>query len=395
MQQAHRQFLLSKASVNPGELEGAPVYYEVTATVGPMVSTRWNQGNPYNLYCPTACGSSTNTGCVATATAQIMKYWNYPTHGIGSHGYAWDGCGGKTLSANFSDAYDWSNMPNQLSSSSSQTQKAAVAELCYEVGVAVEMDYGRNGSGAYITGTAKPSAHTALVTYFGYSSIMRDEYRSNYNSDNDWFAVFKNEVDSKRPALLGIFGPDGGHAVVVDGYQTGGENLVHINMGWGGYCDDYYALNNIKCAHDFTYSNKQIAVIEILPKKPLAEVENVDCQASLCPGTTATLKALVKNKGVVSFPEDTNVIFMVKGPNEDSYHEIGTENAAGLNPDNDAWYSFDWNVPVDSIPGTYSLKVKVKKGDERISSPYLKPFDITLDASVVALDEVNGGEFVC
>ena len=165
-----------------------------TTTVGHLLQTTWGQGTPYNQLCPegdqncAACpggghpSNGTVVGCVATAAAQIMKYWRYPSSGTGSHPYSWSGdvsCDGPgtptNLSATFSDSYDWANMLNSYSGSYNATQAAAVAELCYEFGVACEMDYGRCASG-----TTHSRAMNAYPTYFGYSNTITREYRDHY-----------------------------------------------------------------------------------------------------------------------------------------------------------------------------------------------------------------------
>lgn len=119
--------------------------------VSPLITTYWDQGYPYNYYCPynNLTGEYTATGCVATAMAQIMRYWRYPTHGYGSHSYS-DWFYGQ-ISANFGNTtYQWSSMPTQLTSSSSQSQINAVATLMFQCGVSIEMDYGIDGSSAYV-----------------------------------------------------------------------------------------------------------------------------------------------------------------------------------------------------------------------------------------------------
>ena len=119
--------------------------------VGPLLTTTWDQEPLYNNLCPIYNGDRTVTGCVATAMAQVMKYWNWPDTGAGQHSYNTHEYG--ELSANFgATAYDWANMPNSLSSSSSADQVNAVATLMYHCGIAVNMDYGISalgGSGAY------------------------------------------------------------------------------------------------------------------------------------------------------------------------------------------------------------------------------------------------------
>ena len=119
-------------------------YQKATTAVSALLTTKWDQGSPYNTFCPydASVGKRTYTGCVATAMAQIMKYWNYPTTGSGSSSYT---CSYGTLSANYGNTiYKWGSMANTPSSSDTN-----VARLMYHCGVAVEMDYGTDGSGAY------------------------------------------------------------------------------------------------------------------------------------------------------------------------------------------------------------------------------------------------------
>ena len=111
-----------------------------TNSISPLLQTKWNQGSPFNALCP----SGTVTGCVATAMAQVMKYWNYPSHGVGSHSYSWNG---RTLSADFGNtSYDWDNMKGTYSSYTND-EKLAVATLMYHCGVSVDMNYGPISTG--------------------------------------------------------------------------------------------------------------------------------------------------------------------------------------------------------------------------------------------------------
>ena len=118
------------------------------APIAPLVKTQWNQGSPYNNYCPIYNGSRSVTGCVATAMAQVMKYYNYPAKGTGSHSYTT-----KTLkisqSMDFSStSFRWTSMADSYGSFSSTSQKNAVATLMHACGVSVDMDYTPNESGA-------------------------------------------------------------------------------------------------------------------------------------------------------------------------------------------------------------------------------------------------------
>lgn len=215
----------------------------VRAGVGPLVQLGWDQGNFYNADCPfsTQYNARTVTGCVATAMAMIMKYWNYPAQGSGFHSYNTQSYG--TLSANFgSTSYNWGSMPSQVLSNN-----PAVAELMYQCGVSVEMSYGvsqTGGSGAYVVNAASPIQHCseyAYKTYFGYdassvSGILRDSY-----SDAQWINTLKTELDESRPMQYAGIGSGGGHTWVLDGYDD--NNLFHMNWGWSNQNDGYYALN--------------------------------------------------------------------------------------------------------------------------------------------------------
>lgn len=203
------------------------------AAVAPLVDTRWNQSPYYNAQCP---GGSV-TGCVATAMAQVMKYWDYPTSGSGFHSYNHSTYG--TLSANFgSTTYQWGSMPNNVNSSNS-----AVATLMYHCGVSVDMDYSPQVSGAYVITSQSPVQHCseyAMKNYFGYDPSMHGEVRSSYN-DNQWINLLKTELDASRPIIYAGFGSGGGHCFVLDGYDN--SNFFHFNWGWGGAYDGYFNIN--------------------------------------------------------------------------------------------------------------------------------------------------------
>ena len=120
-----------------------------TVAYGPLLTTAWGQGYPYNQQCPHwSNGTPTYVGCVATAASQIMRYWGYPANGQGSISYSWYNAspfnnGLVTLSQNFANStYDWANMPSSVSTASTTEQKNAVSKLCADVGYAFQMDYG-------------------------------------------------------------------------------------------------------------------------------------------------------------------------------------------------------------------------------------------------------------
>jgi hypothetical protein len=211
---------------------------ESNNSVGPLVSTRWDQSPYFNAMCPydSYYGERTVSGCVATAVAQIMKYWNYPNQGTGFHTYQHDEFGSQ--SANFGGTnYQWSQMPNRVSSANN-----AVATLLYHVGVAVEMDYGVKGSSA-ATFEYEPGQHSgeyALKNYFGYKETLRHASREDY-TDEGWSQLLRKELDEGRPLLYRGSGSGGGHAFVCDGYSS--NTYFHFNWGWGGYQDGYFHMS--------------------------------------------------------------------------------------------------------------------------------------------------------
>lgn len=227
--------------------------------VEPMLTTQWDQDTPYNDSCPSISmwgySSHAATGCVATAMAQVMKYWEYPTQGYGSHSYYSDALDNWSEPfgyqyVNFeATTYDWAHMPNVLTRSSSQQEKAAVATLMYHCGVASDMFYGTDwsgGSGAFIHNIPCLGYGHSLrgyVEFFGYSSNTQGLERKHY-SDSAWTALVIRELDARRPILYG--GGDevsGGHCFVCDGYDE--QNYCHFNWGWSGDGDGFYALNHL------------------------------------------------------------------------------------------------------------------------------------------------------
>ena len=244
--------------------------------VQPLLSTNWDQIseiqgsiNTYNAHCPydKVQGVYTLTGCVATAMAQVMKYWNYPAKGTGSHSYTpatYSYLG--SLTANFGNTtFQWDSMPNSLSPTSTPAQINAVATLMYDCGVSVNMDYGAEGSGAYeisYNGLYSNTAQSALVNNFSYNNSLQGLQRSNY-SDSIWLSLIKNELDVNRPVIYGGSGNQGGHCFVADGYDIN-DNL-HFNWGWSGYFNGYFSINNLSPGGD-TFNVAQDAIIGIKPK---------------------------------------------------------------------------------------------------------------------------------
>lgn len=243
---------------------------ERSGPVAPLLSTTWGQRGPYNQQCPpTSAGMRALTGCVATAMAQIMRYWNFPSKSnapnyicltdnnpfdpnsdVSGTWCAWVGGG-----------YQWSLMldayPN--ATSGSDESRDAVAQLMYHCGIGAQMDYGTTISNALAI-----KAAYAMDTWFGYSDCPVYD-KDNYSSD--WKYLLQNTLAQGRPIYYGGDNTpqpnpddDAGHAWVVDGHD--GANYFHMNWGWDGNANDYFLLTDLT-PQAFNFNNHQHMFIPV------------------------------------------------------------------------------------------------------------------------------------
>ncbi len=224
--------------------------------VQPLMTSSWDQTFPYNAMCPAdpASGNGYNgrvpVGCVATAMSQIMYYWRWPNQGSGTHCY--NPSGYPQQCADFGNTtYNWNAMNNQP-----QGECDPVATLSWHTGVSVNMQYGANGSGAYLSDVPH-----SLSTYFRYSNISHYAKRTNYPGTT-WHDSLQSNLDKGHPILYEGFNPSEGHAFVFDGYQSG--NYYHVNWGWSGANNGYFLITNLNPG-GITFNNNQGAVFSIVP----------------------------------------------------------------------------------------------------------------------------------
>lgn len=211
---------------------------------------KWNQSPYYNDSCPydPNYGMICPVGCVATAMAQIMRYWEYPSSGTGSYSYIHDSYG--ELSANFETEYDWSNMPKQTLYS----PNSFCAQISYHCAVSVDMNFTPNGSGAL-----QEKVPMSLIKYFGYSFDAKNAKKSDY-SNAEWYSLLTSELDAGRPVQYAGSASDGsgGHSFVCDGYEG---NYFHFNWGWGGSSDGYFSLTSLTPSfwdEGYTYGQRMV-----------------------------------------------------------------------------------------------------------------------------------------
>lgn len=208
-----------------------------SVVVEPLVTTKWNQDAPFNNFAPEYTDDNNNTqrcatGCAATAMAQIMKFHNWPEQGVGHYSYEHQSFG--TISSNFSEhVYGWTNMIDRYNNGEySNVQADAVALLMKDCGVSLNMNYGP------VSGASIYSYTPAFKNYFRYSS--RTVNRSGCETA-EFTKIITDELQEGRPIIYCGTGEDGGHAFVVDGYDT--NYFLHVNWGWGGYSDGYFDMN--------------------------------------------------------------------------------------------------------------------------------------------------------
>lgn len=221
--------------------------------ISPLLSTKWSQTTPYNKHLPYIGGEQAVTGCVATAMAQIMNYYEYPTVGIGQHSYV---SNGEDIFQDFSaTSFDWASMRDDYNDSYTEAEAAAVATLMRCCGVAVNTNY-------EVAGAFNYDVPYALRTYFGYNDNIV-YYDKSYFSDEEWHGIIYEELNAGRPVYYSGVG-SGGHAFVLDGCDTSG--LYHINWGWGGTYDGYFSLSALIPIHHHDYTSKQYMVCRIAPE---------------------------------------------------------------------------------------------------------------------------------
>lgn len=404
----------SRASASIAEAKALRSSGYQQPTVAPLLgSIQWDQIIPYNKMCPMYNSTDRSvTGCVATAMAQVMMYYQYP----------------KTLQAdipayvtrtkylsipqiNKGESYDWNNMLPQYASyeplNYTDAQAAAVAKLLYHCGVACEMDYGPS-SGANVT-------PAILSTYFGYDSDLMQDLNRDVFTLAEWSQIMDKELTAKRPILYSGQSSDGGHEFVCDG--TDGNGLYHINWGWGGYQDGYFdvtILNPYKggagsgSAPD-GYNQYCSMIVGIAPDngkvdEPLVEVAPVVMLGS-GHSTLGFIKS-TRNKVTDTFRVTTNNLLSNQSAKDfTGYFAYGIQQADGTytplssscsisikhpKPDGSTYrqniklFQFDYAFPVGktTLYGLYSTDQKEWK---RCGYLYMTPFVVEATASEISV----------
>lgn len=229
-------------AVRAGKIE-APKLYASAEKVDTLLRTAWYQKAPFWDLCPELDGKKCYNGCISTAFAQIMKYYNWPekpkgktpVYTAGKHKL-------KIPSVDLeSHTYNWDNMIGVYNEGEyTEEQGKEVAQLCYDLAAAFYMDFDTLGSGSQL-----PKSARAVRDNFGYNKKMKVDY-ADYYTEEEWVAKLKNELSLGRPLpycgmKTNYF--EGGHCFVLDGYNTDG--LFHVNWGWRGKFTGYFLITSL------------------------------------------------------------------------------------------------------------------------------------------------------
>ena len=365
--------------------------------VNPLITTKWDQEDPYNQQCPLYQGQKCYTGCVATAMAQVMKYYAYPASGTGTTpAYTTSTSGISVPAITLGEAYQWTSMIDQYGGSATQQQKDAVALLMYHCGASVKMDYnpiGSNGSAAYSS-----DAGAALTTYFQYDKSMRMQNRA-YFSNDQWIALLKQELDADRPMYHNGSGSAGGHAFVCDGYNN--SNQFHFNWGWSGYGDGYFSITPLS-----SFPNNNNVFVGMKPNAGGAQAYNIDIlydnhlvsnKSSVQPMETFNVSAPIFNSGYKDATGLQGTVELYQGNN--LIATMGTKSMGNLQA---GYYynsqSFSCQVPAGTPVGNYTIRIVTKTSDSnwevaRASYGYKTelPLQVTAKAYTISAQAETGG----
>lgn len=348
--------------------------------VDPLIETKWQQKAPFNNDVQKdANGNPYLVGCVAIAMTQIMRYYKYPTKGIGSNTYSMNG---ETLTADFSASpYQWDKMlPIYEKGKYTDEEAKAVSELMRQVGISVNMDYKPNFSSSYTK-----SAQNALINNFGYNPNM-NRYTRNFYSEQEWMDMVFSELSQHRPIYYSGNDSKGenGHAFVIDGYNA--EGKVHVNWGWGGFEDGYFDIGILTPKGNGDYSYKQDMIVGIQPEQQGAWMSHL----TLYDGSQLTIdklsiraismgEAMVWN--VSSTPVNGTLALVIEGNGQQ--RDLETTNYQA----EDSYYKpISWRriiIPADLPDGDYQIYLRFK--DERdanwqvVRTEYGKPNSVVIN----------------
>ena len=368
---AKTQSLFSAAKDKWGQLESlaqkAPVIENALPSVSdvrvaPLIQTLWDQmttasGNAcYNYYTPPyAAGTANNypCGCVATAMAQLMRFWQYPVNGVGTASF-WITNNGTAQLGNLRGGngaggpYVWSDMVLNPTSSSTPAQRQSIGALCADAGLSVHMNYAAGASSAYVK-----DVPGALTNTFSYTRAVCGA-NAYYNIGAGLSEMVNPNLDSGFPVIFGIRGTPGGHAVVCDGYGYNVGTLYHhLNLGWSGIDTAWYALPTIDTSQG-TYTLLESCVYNVWPSGTGEIISGRVLDSGGNPVAGVAVSATRSGGGTYTATSDARGIFaLARIPSLSTYsvsasnagHSSATQtNSTGLSTDGSPTSGNKWGV---------------------------------------------------
>ena len=380
-------------------IPAASASFKASGTVGPLIKTTWGQEMPYDLQCPVYQGEYCVVGCVATAMAQVMNYWRYPTSMSSISSFYCNSINQTVPSLpattiDYSlmlDSYchwDWDNS-QLIQDVYTDEQAQEVAKLGRYCGQAVRMSYSPEGSGAYTQN------QLSAMKNFGFSNSTLKSKGGSWggwggssggNTTTQWESTIKTELDAGRPILYSASDPSaGGHAFICDGYNSDGK--FHFNFGWYGTCDGWYVSTALNMTHrdgdelHFNSSHEMIIGIEA-PEYCVIEAESIDANKGLIV-LGDELDAVANNVTIWTSYSNINLMFTLTDNNGNI---VGSGNAISV-----AKNSFEQgstvtgkiNLPAELAQGSYNLTFNYYT----TSANALKPIS-TSDGKLVVVGHV-------
>lgn len=251
---------VSKFWTRASDAVGSPIVELSTAL--------WDQQAPFNRLSPTTSAGKAITGCVSTAMAIIMQYYQWPDQGVGTTpAYVLQADKNTQIpSKTFERPYVWSKMPVRVDKNSDTDIKDEVATLIYDCGIISKSQFGKKSTWAYYK-----DALEGMITYMKYNKGAHMQNRAT-RVMSEWHQMLRKELDARRPILYtGSTKSGGGHMFVVDGYTQ--ENYYHINWGWSGSSNGYYLLTVMNPSNPGSgsssggYTQEQAAFFNLIPDK--------------------------------------------------------------------------------------------------------------------------------
>ena len=278
--------------------------------VPPLVQSKWSQttegsGYCYNYYTP----KHYPCGCVATALAQLMRYYSLPSTGVGTPSFKIR-VDGRTQTVslrggnNAGGPYNWNDMVLDPNASSTDVQRQAIGALTSDAGVTVHMQYASSGSGAYTS-----YVPLALTQAFGYGNAKYGFNSNNNIPSSNLISMVNPNLDASFPAILGITNETSGHEIVVDGYGFTASTLYHhLNLGWAGAADAWYNLPTINTDY-YNYTSVPDCIYNVFPQGSGEIISGRVLDAGGVPLSGATVTASQTGGGVYTATSNERGIY--------------------------------------------------------------------------------------